>query len=196
MSTRRHSRRTPKHASPFADWLPVCCTNSISQIFDNVGCPNFRQIFDQLKQRWPVQVPPMEMSHHSEQWEKCQTSYSTITEPCTRRSCLCYSGSISNFSCSLTRNITLHSMKKLAFHSLLRRTMIILPILTISMRTFLFKLLCIDTYRFYSRFESHHAILRRFSGAQEVLHKHILARHAFRAGRKSSSMLGCNLNAN
>ena len=40
--------------------------------------------------------------------------------------------SISNFSCSLTRNITSHSMKNLAFHSLLRWKMIILPILTTS----------------------------------------------------------------
>ena len=38
--------------------------------------------------------------------------------------------SISNFSCSLTSNITSHSMKNLAFHSLLRWKMIILPILT------------------------------------------------------------------
>ena len=37
--------------------------------------------------------------------------------------------SISNFPCSLTRNITLHSMKNLAFHKLLRWKMIILPIL-------------------------------------------------------------------
>ena len=40
--------------------------------------------------------------------------------------------SISNFSCSLTINITSHSMKKLAFHSLLRWQGIILPILTTS----------------------------------------------------------------
>ena len=36
------------------------------------------------------------------------------------------------FPCSLTRNITSHSMKNLAFHSLLRWEMIILPILTTS----------------------------------------------------------------
>ena len=41
--------------------------------------------------------------------------------------------SISNFSCSLTRNITSHSMENLAFHSLLRWKMIILPILTPSL---------------------------------------------------------------
>ena len=41
--------------------------------------------------------------------------------------------SISNFSCSQTRNITSHSMKNLAFHSLLRWEMIILPILTTSL---------------------------------------------------------------
>ena len=41
--------------------------------------------------------------------------------------------SISNFPCSLTRNITSHSMKNLAFHSLLRWKMIILPILTTSL---------------------------------------------------------------
>ena len=40
---------------------------------------------------------------------------------------------ISNFSCSLTSNIASHSMKKLAFHSLLRWKMIILPILTTSL---------------------------------------------------------------
>ena len=39
--------------------------------------------------------------------------------------------SISDFPCSLTRNITSHSMKNLAFHSLLRWKMIILPVLTI-----------------------------------------------------------------
>ena len=37
---------------------------------------------------------------------------------------------ISNFSCSLTRNITSHSMKNLASHSLLRWKMIVPPNLT------------------------------------------------------------------
>ena len=37
-------------------------------------------------------------------------------------------GSISKFPCSLTRNITSHGMENLAFHSLLRWKMIILPI--------------------------------------------------------------------
>ena len=36
------------------------------------------------------------------------------------------------FSCSLTSNITQHSMKNLAFHSFLRWKMIVLPILTTS----------------------------------------------------------------
>ena len=40
---------------------------------------------------------------------------------------------MSNFSCSLTRNITSHSMENLAFYSLLRREMIIRPILTTSL---------------------------------------------------------------
>ena len=47
--------------------------------------------------------------------------------------------SISNFPCSLTGNITPHSMKSLAFHSLLRWKMIILPTLTPSLYTFLFQ---------------------------------------------------------
>ena len=38
-----------------------------------------------------------------------------------------------NFPCSLTINITLYSMKSLAFHSLYRWKMIILPILTTSL---------------------------------------------------------------
>ena len=42
--------------------------------------------------------------------------------------------SVSNFPCSLTRNITSHSMKDLAFQSLLRWKMVILPILTCSAR--------------------------------------------------------------
>ena len=41
--------------------------------------------------------------------------------------------SISNFTYSLTRNMTSHSMKNLAFHSLLRWKMFILPILTTSL---------------------------------------------------------------
>ena len=41
--------------------------------------------------------------------------------------------SISNFSCSLTRNITSHSMENSAFYSLLRWKMIITPILTTSL---------------------------------------------------------------
>ena len=41
--------------------------------------------------------------------------------------------SISNFSCILTGNIAPHSMKNLAFHSLLRWKMIILPILITSL---------------------------------------------------------------
>ena len=40
--------------------------------------------------------------------------------------------SISSFSCSITRNVTSHIMKNLAFHSLLRWKLIILPILTAS----------------------------------------------------------------
>ena len=47
--------------------------------------------------------------------------------------------SISNFPCSLTRNITPHSMKNLPFHSLLRRKIIILPILTNSLIRFSLK---------------------------------------------------------
>ena len=48
--------------------------------------------------------------------------------------------SISNFPCSLTRNITSHSMENLAFHSsLIRWKMTILPILTTSLNTLLFK---------------------------------------------------------
>ena len=43
-----------------------------------------------------------------------------------------YSDQCKNFPCSLTRNITSHSMKNLAFHSLLEWKMIILPILTTS----------------------------------------------------------------
>ena len=41
--------------------------------------------------------------------------------------------SMSNFPCSLTRSITSHSMENLAFHSLRRWQMIILPILTTSL---------------------------------------------------------------
>ena len=47
--------------------------------------------------------------------------------------------SISNFSCSLTRNITSHRMENWAFHSLLRSKLIIIPILTSSLAYFLFK---------------------------------------------------------
>ena len=43
------------------------------------------------------------------------------------------------FSCSLTSNITSHSMKNMAFHSLLRWKMIILPILTTSLIHFSLK---------------------------------------------------------
>ena len=39
---------------------------------------------------------------------------------------------MSNFPCGITRNITSHSMENLAFHSLLRWQIIILPILTMS----------------------------------------------------------------
>ena len=48
--------------------------------------------------------------------------------------------SFSNFPCSLTRNITSHSMKNaLVFHSLLRWKMITLPILTTSLTCFSLK---------------------------------------------------------
>ena len=43
------------------------------------------------------------------------------------------SDQISNFPCSLTRSITSHSMKNVAFHSLLGWKMIILAILTTSL---------------------------------------------------------------
>ena len=47
--------------------------------------------------------------------------------------------SVSNFSSSLTRNITPHRMKNLDFHSLFRRRMINLPILTTSLIHFSLK---------------------------------------------------------
>ena len=47
--------------------------------------------------------------------------------------------SMSNFPCSLTRNITSHSMKNLAFHTLLRRRMITQTILTTSLIHFSLK---------------------------------------------------------
>ena len=47
--------------------------------------------------------------------------------------------SMSNFSCSITRNITSHSIKNLASHHLLRWKMIILPILTTSLMHFSFE---------------------------------------------------------
>ena len=43
---------------------------------------------------------------------------------------------MSNFSFSLTRNITSHSMKNLSFHSLLRWKMMVLPILATVPHTF------------------------------------------------------------
>ena len=48
---------------------------------------------------------------------------------------------MSNFSCSPTRNITLHSMENLAFHSSLRWEMIIWPILATSLIHCLSKML-------------------------------------------------------
>ena len=55
--------------------------------------------------------------------------------------------SMSNFSCSLTRNITSHSMKNLAVHSLPSWQMIILPILTTSLILFSFEGLGECTFR-------------------------------------------------
>ena len=46
---------------------------------------------------------------------------------------------MSYFPCSLTRNITSHSVENLAFHSLLRWKMIILPLLTTSLIHFSLK---------------------------------------------------------
>ena len=46
---------------------------------------------------------------------------------------------MSHFSCSLTRNITSHSMENVAFHSLLRWKMIIIQILATPLMHFLFK---------------------------------------------------------
>ena len=43
---------------------------------------------------------------------------------------------MSNFPCSIPRNIASHSMKNMAFHSLLRWKMILLPILTTSLMHF------------------------------------------------------------
>ena len=43
---------------------------------------------------------------------------------------------MSNFPCSLSRNTTSHWMENLAFHSLLRRKMTVLPILTTSLIRF------------------------------------------------------------
>ena len=68
--------------------------------------------------------------------------------------------SISNFSCSLTRNITSHSMENLTFHSLLIWEMIILPILTTSLIHVLYKslenvLFELSTHLFWSSSNQH-----------------------------------------
>ena len=47
--------------------------------------------------------------------------------------------SMSNFSCSLTRNMTSHSKENLAFHSLLRWKMILIQILTTLLMLFPFR---------------------------------------------------------
>ena len=53
---------------------------------------------------------------------------------------------MSNFSCSLTRNITSHSMENLAFLSLLRWKMIIIQILATPLMHFLFERLGEGTF--------------------------------------------------
>ena len=57
--------------------------------------------------------------------------------------------SMSNFSCSLTRNITSHSKENLAFHSLLRWKMIIIQILATSLIQSLFERL--GEYTFWAQ---------------------------------------------
>ena len=57
--------------------------------------------------------------------------------------------SISNFSCSLTRNMTSHSMENLSFHSLLRWNVIILQILATSLIQSLFERL--GEYTFWAQ---------------------------------------------
>ena len=58
---------------------------------------------------------------------------------------------MSNFPCSLTRNITSLSMENLTFHSLLRWKMIILQILATSLMHFLFKRLGERTFELSSQ---------------------------------------------
>ena len=61
---------------------------------------------------------------------------------------------MSIFPCSLTRNITTRSMENLAFHSLLRWKMVILPILANSPMYFLFKMLGECAFWACNRYES------------------------------------------
>ena len=72
-----------------------------------------------------------------------QSHYNTSLDhaPCLSSTQLFHfqESSNSHLPCSLTRNITSHSMKNLAFHSLLRWKIIILPILTTSLIHFSLK---------------------------------------------------------
>ena len=92
----------------------------------------------QLQSTWAMDAPKTKDSHH---WETgiahCtawQTSLGNLHSSFTCLNPFTPSRmTMSNFHCGLTRNITPHSMEKVAFHSLLRWEMIILPILTTSL---------------------------------------------------------------
>ena len=76
---------------------------------------------------------------HHQKVRFISSSRCVIFFPLHRLALACQEWSTSNFSCSLTRNITSHSMKNLAFHSLLRCKMIVLPTLTTLSYKFLFR---------------------------------------------------------
>ena len=71
----------------------------------------------------------------------------------------------SSLTLSLPRNITSHSIKNLAFHSLPKRTMIILPILTTSLMHFFLK--GWENVLFELGSKTLKTVLQRFSGTTE-----------------------------
>ena len=129
--------------------LPMCYSHGLVVFIVAWICPNveFRRLVYRLRLLCDYRI--YRQGYKDE--KKCGQDSSTLSSSWkTEAEWLCYSNpepfhswewSMSNFSCSLSLNITSHRMENLAFHSLLRWEIIIRPILTTSLIHRLLKLL-------------------------------------------------------
>ena len=102
------------------------------------------QSFFHILASFPGRLPPKQQHRDYAKWQWNELQLITITyeltvKYITRITLSLLRVNMSNFPCSLSRNIRQHSMKNWSFHSLPRWKMITIPILATSLVHFLFR---------------------------------------------------------